>query len=105
MYIYPLILNVKMYASSECENCYKYIVTIFTYELHHNITSYKYNEPTKALFMWSRYTGISRLHKTYFIPGLYDLGSPGCVYFIQKKRGKVNNNWLIKHNTNFVSHK
>ena len=45
---------------------------------------------------------MSRLPETYFIPGLYDLGTPGClgwpgcVYFIKKKRGKVDNNLSIK---------
>ena len=44
----------------------------------------------KGLFIWSQYTGISRLPETYFMPGLYDLdtpacpGWPGCVYSVNK---------------------
>ena len=45
---------------------------------------------SRTVLLWSRYTGMSRLPETYFIPGLYDLGTPGCpewprcVYLIKK---------------------
>ena len=49
----------------------------------------------KALVVWSRYTWMSRLPETYFVLGIYDLGTlgcpgwPGCVYCIQKSVEKL----------------